>query len=1045
MERNIDRHAGRAKGKHRWLRITGKVILILLAIIVSLFIFLSLWLTPRRLTHLVEKYASEELNADISASAISFSLWSSFPYFDLNVDSLAVVSRGLRRLPASVRDSLPDDCDTLCVAGNIRGSINVMKLLASQIRLKNVIASGLRLNLVSVNDSVNNFDVFYPSDPSPVKMPYISADSIVISTPCRVDYLGVATAAVASASINGINVVRRDRSKDIYRLSLSGKADATVGSLRLFDGFPFELDGDVSLSFDPFRMRMSDYRVDLANIRSHIDMSLNAGSDSAIEKLDYSVSPFSILRLLEYLPSELIPFIDAVSTDMTVTASVRMLGRYRFTSTALPSFKMDFKIPDSSLTYSAAPGQAITIPHISADASLLFDGDNVEASRLIIPRINVNGEGLSFRMQATVDSITGPPCVNASLAGYADIAKALSGVRDALPFSLRGMLDTDLSVKFRIPDLQNLALAAVNADGYARIRSLGYAEKGRGAAEADKLSISFGGKSSSLTPSDLHASGLMADMKASGVRLKSKGVAVTVKSLEAMVADKGLEGKLSSDDFSLKPVVADMTLHDLRASLGGDNERFRITRAKARCVYSRGNTPAESSGYANVRIDSAMYRSNDMDIALLDGDLRLKGDPKPVIESLSNDSLPVMLALLDKAGLEGSLSASGGLLSTPHYPQDVRLGSIDLAFDPQNVVLRKMNLDAASASLQLSGVAGGLRPALASSDPGKMNIRMNVALDSLDINRIAHALETHGKLAALQTADGSSLTAADSMPFLIPRWLNVNVKASVGETSYANLRLTDLKADLSLSDGVAAVQGLRINSDFGRLHGNIEYDTSDTDYFRASVKLGLDDVDIVSFFENFRSLLAMMPQMSNLRGNISLGASLDIGIFPKMFIDIPSLRGYADVGGTDLTVHQNPFIKRLARMVLINRKGDIHINNIEAKASFHDNLLEVYPFPIEIDRYKLMMMGMNDFNGNLDYHISVLRSPLPFHFGVNIRGMFHSPELRFGGTGYDPDRNLRTMDIELKDQVNIVSMAKKYIGKFMHTAAVADVTPGYTL
>ena len=47
-----------------------------------------------------------------------------------------------------------------------------------------------------------------------------------------------------------------------------------------------------------------------------------------------------------------------------------------------------------------------------------------------------------------------------------------------------------------------------------------------------------------------------------------------------------------------------------------------------------------------------------------------------------------------------------------------------------------------------------------------------------------------------------------------------------------------------------------------------------------------------------------------------------------------------------------------------------------------------------MDRYKLGIMGTNDFDMNVNYHISILKSPIPFKFGVNITG--NVDDLKFG-------------------------------------------------
>ncbi len=49
-------------------------------------------------------------------------------------------------------------------------------------------------------------------------------------------------------------------------------------------------------------------------------------------------------------------------------------------------------------------------------------------------------------------------------------------------------------------------------------------------------------------------------------------------------------------------------------------------------------------------------------------------------------------------------------------------------------------------------------------------------------------------------------------------------------------------------------------------------------------------------------------------------------------------------------------------------------------------LLELEPFDFRFSNYGLRMQGLNNFNGDLYYHIGVERNPLHIPFGIIIEG-----------------------------------------------------------
>ena len=158
-------------------------------------------------------------------------------------------------------------------------------------------------------------------------------------------------------------------------------------------------------------------------------------------------------------------------------------------------------------------------------------------------------------------------------------------------------------------------------------------------------------------------------------------------------------------------------------------------------------------------------------------------------------------------------------------------------------------------------------------------------------------------------------------------------------------------------------------------------------------------------------------------------------------MNLASARAMAYVEGDCLKVHRSPLIHRIARMLLIHNNNDIHIKQMKVRASVHDNLLEVYPFLFEFDRYKLGLLGENDFNGNLYYHISVLKSPVPFKFGINIEGDSGDVKLRFGGYRFKENEVMRHTNIVDLKKVNFVKNVKWFLGKFIEKASQSADNP----
>ena len=85
-----------------------------------------------------------------------------------------------------------------------------------------------------------------------------------------------------------------------------------------------------------------------------------------------------------------------------------------------------------------------------------------------------------------------------------------------------------------------------------------------------------------------------------------------------------------------------------------------------------------------------------------------------------------------------------------------------------------------------------------------------------------------------------------------------------------------------------------------------------------------------------------------------------------------------------------------------------------------NSTIELYPFMFDIDRYRLGVMGHNDMAMNMNYHVSVLKSPIPFKFGINIKGTPEKMKVRLGGAKFKENMIGERQMIADNTRVNLV-------------------------
>lgn len=114
-----------------------------------------------------------------------------------------------------------------------------------------------------------------------------------------------------------------------------------------------------------------------------------------------------------------------------------------------------------------------------------------------------------------------------------------------------------------------------------------------------------------------------------------------------------------------------------------------------------------------------------------------------------------------------------------------------------------------------------------------------------------------------------------------------------------------------------------------------------------------------------------------------------------MNVILPTTSAALNISGKDLVLLDTETFRQVSKMLRFKNRNRNVIDSLSVEATALNSQLDVYPFILRMDRYKLAVVGWNDFDTNYKYHISVLDSPLPFKFGINLSGNILRDNMKF--------------------------------------------------
>ena len=141
---------------------------------------------------------------------------------------------------------------------------------------------------------------------------------------------------------------------------------------------------------------------------------------------------------------------------------------------------------------------------------------------------------------------------------------------------------------------------------------------------------------------------------------------------------------------------------------------------------------------------------------------------------------------------------------------------------------------------------------------------------------------------------------------------------------------------------------------------------------------------------------------------------------------LESLRGAAYLDGRDLVLMDGETFSEISKMLMFKNKKRNLIDSISVNMSVKNGAVEIFPFMVSIDRYKAAIGGVHHMDMTFKYHISILKSPLPFRAGLNISGDLDDMKFRITKAKYKdlfiPSRRAKVDSTQLNLQKQIRKM-----------------------
>lgn len=979
--------------KPLWKRVVKWSLLTLL----SLFLLVSIAagvavyfiFTPSKLTPMVEKTAKEYLNADVHFGKIELTFFSTFPDFGLQMTDGTVVSNVFRNGADSVQTR-----DSLMSIGSCLVTVNPMAYLTkNRIVVKDFVID--HANIYAYVDSTGqaNWDIMLPSD-TIVAADTVAGDSLATASGLR----------IKNVRIRNGNLIFDDRSTRLYtRLTgLNLGVDGYLGLRRsrlkvnlstenilfwqegklLVNHLALGIETGMRVNRDSLLYTLEKAVFDVNGVKFGVGGTLKADSVNRTldVRLKYGIHIPTLKTLLDLVPDTILRKTDDVQVRGEVLCRGEITGLYGKKN--IPLITSQFKIAGGYIKYPGMPSQ---IDSLNVDLDAFVDLQKEQPSYLQVKNFRVKGGGMDVDVAGDVDNLIEAPVVKTKMKALVNFADLTQIFPLADGITCAGNMDLSLQTHILVSDVVEANYGKMRVGGWLRMKDVDiFIPKDSIVLNMKNAGIVFSTNrknEKTLQKTDLlngivGYSGLDVNVKGK-VRLRMDTTYLTLRT--SPLRDTTAVASMSSTLHLGKMVfiVRDTLLVGLKSA----HVKAALSPSKRDKKTPRIN--------ADASIDSLRLRAMGNRLSLAKANVQVEA-----VRSRRNKNIWSPTGDIDFRGLRAY---------TPYFPLRMRMPGTKIRFNRNEIQLDSAVLQLGRSNVKLTGSVSNLIRSFFKKEDLKAELIVTSRM--IDCNQMMRALDAGTAYMAKVKAGfrdtiGGEEDDTEEVPvlndsivyignnslFIVPKGIDFTFQTDIEKILFGKLQMDSVHGEVTMRNQCIQLEDLQLRSSAANMSTSAVYKASDTIKAYTGFALQMHDIRIDSLVHLIPSLDTLFPMLRSFQGVVDFHIAADAWLDSTMMIDLPTLRAAAYLDGKNLVLMDGETFAEISKMLMFKNKNRNLIDSISVDLAVKDGTVNIYPFLVEIDRYKAAVGGEHNIDMTFKYHISILKSPLPFRAGVDISG-----------------------------------------------------------
>lgn len=850
----------------------------------------------------------------------------------------------------------------------------------------------------------------------------------------------------------------------IFTIAAASRTDLKMNNSTIISKFPIEIDGKILFdTTQSLGGRLDNLTLSVAKIPILFNGNFSYSQEGiTTNNLCGKVNGMKITDLLKYLPSNMVQWGNGIKSNATLNIDVDVNGTYNFTTGDLPSIYASLTIPQSSVEFEGRKSRINRLEadirgYYSATNQ---DSAAIEINKLTV---NGRGILLGAKGKIG-DIVSDNPLIQMELTADAYLDTLCTLFPSTGGSEFEGTINADLALNSRLSDLNIYRLGNAGIKGNVKTeRTKVIMPKGGIYAILSGIDIVAGSSRNTTDASIKKGMKMLATNSTADsiyIRLKD-GLMVAARGMRIAGhhSAEGLDGDTTQKKVLPLNGIIEAARLDIRGadslSLAMANPNIKVSvlpykgdntipamsiEAKASSMRARGienRYGIRNGGFSiNAILDNKEYKEQRARF-----ERRLDSLQK-VYPEIARDSLPKHLRAM-RAGngskndfaaddidirvdrslgdiirqwnISGKISARSGRIVTPYFPMRTRMENMDIGFTTDKIEFNNTRIKSGENVIDLCGKLEGLKRALLGR--GKLNFNGQIVADTLNFNQLLNAVNAGmGYMSSSQAYKDSlsqnsneddvesilekSQDTVNQSLIVIPGNLNAQVSLFVKHGIYSKITLNRINGELQIRDRCLKISDFEATTDAGSMNMSAFYATRSKKDISTGFDLELKDIFVEKFIEATPAIDTLLPMLRSLEGRINCQFAATSQLDTAMNFIPATLKGVARLTGDSLVLLDGETFATIAKKLKFKNKKRNLIDHVGVEMIINESKIEIFPFMMQMDRYKFAMSGTQHLDLSFDYHISVLQSPIPFRLGVTVFGNMDDFDFKIGKARY---------------------------------------------